>query len=181
MPNIHHAAIIAAPAEKFYNAITRQEGLSAWWTPDTKTKPEVGSVACFTFGSGYFKEMKIAELKPFEQVTWLCLAGADEWIGTTISFKLQTGDKELMLSAHPEAGDQVAQKMNGGIATLLTLQHDNWAAYTPMFAECSYTWAQFLKSLALLCETGRGAPWPNQHRTPVPGVDILDAILSILP
>jgi len=50
MPNIHHAVLIAAPAEKIYNAITSRDGLSAWWTPNTVAKPQVDSVAHFPFG-----------------------------------------------------------------------------------------------------------------------------------
>jgi hypothetical protein len=108
--------------------------------------------------------MKIAELKPSEQIKWICIAGADEWRGTTISFKLQPGDKETLLNFHPELKDQIQQQKSGK-ATLLIFHHDDWKEYTPMFAECNYTWGQFLRSLKLLCETGEGRPWPNQHRT----------------
>lgn len=165
MPNIRHEVLIAAPADEIYKALTCQEGLSAWWTPDTKAKPERDSVARFPFGPEYFKEMKIAELKPLEQVKWICITGVDEWIGTTISFELQPGDKETLLNSHPEMKDQIQQKRNAHQVTLLIFHHDNWKDYTPMFAECNYTWGQFLRSLKLLCETGKGQPWPNQHRT----------------
>ena len=163
MPNIRHALIIGAPAEKVYNAITSQEGLSAWWTPDTMAKAEVDSIARFAFGATYFKEMRITELKPYGFVKWTCLAGADEWIGTTLSFKLEGGDKKTLLNAHPEAGDQIQQNSNNNVTSLI-LHHDDWKDYTPMYAECSYTWGQFLRSLKLFCETGKGTPWPDQHR-----------------
>lgn len=42
--------------------------------------------------------------------------------------------------------------------TWLVFHHDDWKDYTPMFAECSYTWGQFLRSLNLFCETGKGRP-----------------------
>lgn len=163
MPNIHHELLIAAPAEKIYNAITSQEGLSAWWTPGTNAKPELNSVARFPFGPDYFKEMKIVELKPSEQVKWNCIKGDSEWIGTAISFKLEAGDKKNLLNFHPEAAGQVQQQRNHDKGTLLIFHHDDWKEYTPMFAECNYTWGQFLRSLKLLCETGKGRPWPNQH------------------
>ena len=164
MPNIHHELLIGAPADKIYNAITTQEGLSAWWTPETKAKPELNSVARFPFGPDYFKEMKIVELKPSALVKWNCIAGADEWIGTTISFQLHPGDKSTLLNSHPEVRGQVQQQGNFDKGALLIFHHDDWKEYTPMFAECSYTWGQFLKSLKLLCETGKGKPWPNQHQ-----------------
>jgi hypothetical protein len=58
---------------------------------------------------------------------------------------------------------QLQQQRDINKGTLLIFHHDDWKAYTPMFAECSYTWGQFLRSLKLLCETGKGRPWPKQH------------------
>lgn len=164
MPNIRHALIIGASAEKVYSAITRQEGLSSWWTPDTTAKAEVGSISRFAFGPTYFKEMKITELRPSKQVKWVCITGADEWVGTTLSFTLEAGDKRTLSNSHPEAGDQLQQQDSTSV-TLLSLKHDEWKDYTPMYAECNYTWGQFLRSLKLFCETGKGLPWPNQHRS----------------
>lgn len=164
MPDIRHEVLIGAPAEKVYGAITTQEGLSRWWTPGAKAKAERGSVAHFDFGSDYFKEMKITELESAKQVRWTCVKGADEWVGTTISFELQGGDKSALLASHPELKDQIEQQRNGD-GTLLVMHHDGWKEQSPMFGECNFTWAQFLRSLKLLCETGKGRPWPNQHRT----------------
>jgi len=164
MPNIRHELFIGAPASQVYSAITSQEGLSAWWTPDTRAKPERDSVARFAFGPEYFKEMRIVELTPSRQVKWVCMTGADEWIGTTISFELESGDRATLLSAHPEAKGQIQQGRNSGNGTLLMFRHDDWKEYTPMFAECNYTWGRFLRSLKLLCETGKGRPSPHEHR-----------------
>lgn len=166
MPSIHHAVLIGAPIEKVYNAITTQEGLSAWWTPNAKTTAELNSVALFPFGYNYLKEMKIIELKPFEYVKWNCIKATEQWIGTNISFKLVTGDKETLLSLYPDILGQVEQlSVSVDKVTLLTFNHEDWKEYSLMFAECSYTWGQFFKSLKLFCETGKGRPWPNQHRS----------------
>lgn len=164
MKSIRHTLLIGAPAEKIYSAITTQEGLAGWWTPETKAKAELNNVARFGFGPDYFKEMKITELKPSGLVKWICITGADEWVGTTISFELQPGDKKNLVNSHPEVQGQIQQQRNFDKGTLLIFHHDDWKEYTPMFAECSYTWAQFLRSLKLLCETGKGKPWPNQHQ-----------------
>jgi uncharacterized protein YndB with AHSA1/START domain len=162
MPNIHQALLIGASVEKVYSAITNQEGLSGWWTPNTVAKAELNSIARFPFGNGYFKEMKITELKPLELVKWNCIKGTGEWVGTNISFKLIPGDKGTLLKSHPEMLGQIEQLRNDK-GTLLIFHHDDWKEDTLMFAECSYTWGQFLRSLKLLCETGKGLPWPNQH------------------
>lgn len=163
MPNIRHNLLIGAPAEKIYKSITHQEGLSAWWTPNTKAEAVVNSVARFPFGDGYYKEMKITELQPSKRVKWKCIEGDVEWIGTDISFTLLASNKKTLLNTNPEILGQLEQQ-NKEEGTLLIFQHDDWKKYTPMFAECSYTWGQFLRSLKLVCETGIGRPWPDQHR-----------------
>jgi uncharacterized protein YndB with AHSA1/START domain len=164
MPNIHQELLIGAPAEKIYNAITTTEGLSNWWTPGVNAKHELNSVARFPFGPDYFKEMKITELKPSKLVKWTCLAGDDEWVGTHLSFELVEGNKQLLLDSHPELQGQIEMQGDFEKATLLIFHHNDWREYTPMFAECSYTWGQFMRSIKLLCETDKGRPWPNQHR-----------------
>jgi uncharacterized protein YndB with AHSA1/START domain len=163
MPNIRHEILIGASAEEVYHAVSSQESLSAWWTPGTKIKAEVNSIAYFGFGPEYVKQMKITELVAFEKVKWFCIAGAEEWIGTTITFELHPGNKESLLNTHPELRDQLHQEKSDK-GTLLVFCHDDWRRYTSMFAECNYTWARFLWSLKLFCETGKGLPWPNQHR-----------------
>ncbi len=162
MPNIHQAVLIGAPIEKVYEAITSREGLSAWWTPDVKTTGKVNSVSSFSFGEHYVKEMKVLDLQPFELIKWECIKGADEWVGTSLSYRLTSGDRESILKSHPEVSGQVDQLKKSDM-TLLIFHHDEWREDTVMFAECSYTWGQFLKSLKLFCETGKGRPWPNQH------------------
>ena len=164
MPNIRHELIIWKDAPRIYDALTTQEGLAAWWTPDAKVTPVRDSLARFHFGPDYFKEMKITELEASRRVKWTCLKGAAEWVGTTVAFELFPGDRERLLRSHREASDQISQGQ-GDSATLVVLSHDDWREYTPMFAECNYTWGRFLTSLKLLCETGQGQPWPHQHRT----------------
>lgn len=164
MPAIHQAVLIGASAGTVYDAVTSQEGLSAWWTPYATISPEPENIARFPFGGGYFKEMKITLLKPPEEVCWVCVAGAEEWIGTQLSFTLYTGNLQLLGNKYPEIGGQVEQQEDTGAATLLIFRHAEWKSYSLMFAECSYTWAQFLRSLKEYCETGKGRPWPHQHQ-----------------
>ena len=163
MPNIHNEVLIGASAEKVYEAITEQRGLAAWWTPGARTTTELGSIARFAFGDGYFKEMMITAMEHLAHVVWVCVAGADEWIGTVISFELKTGSPAELPTVRPEVRDQ-AQQLDREEATLVILKHEHWREHTPVFAECSYTWSQFLRSLKLFCETGEGRPWPHQHR-----------------
>ncbi|ANH84112.1 hypothetical protein A8C56_20910 [Niabella ginsenosidivorans] len=137
--SIYHRLLIAAPVEKVYQALTTQEGLAGWWTPDTIAKPEVGSILRFGFGPDYFKEMEVTELKPYSLVKWRCIRAFEEWIGTTLDFELEPHQKGCVLLFH----------------------HDGWKDYTTEFAGCSFAWALFFRSLRLLCETSKGAPYPD--------------------
>lgn len=163
MPDIRHEIFIASDAQTIYEALTLQKGLSAWWTPDTVAVPEVNSIARFAFANGYYKEMQIEVLKPSETVIWTCISGATEWIGTSIAFNLQSGTREILLQTHAELHDQLGQSTSSS-GTLVIFSHENWKEYSAMFAECNYTWALFLRSLKLFCETGKGRPWPMQHQ-----------------
>ncbi|UGU16547.1 SRPBCC domain-containing protein [Sinomicrobium kalidii] len=142
MKSINHRLVIEAPIEKVYESLTTQEGLAGWWTSQTKAKPETGSAIRFAFEPGYFKEMKIEELQPYSKVKWLCVKAYEEWIGTSITFELQPHDR----------------------GTALVFHHDRWKADAETYAGCSYDWAIFLRSLKLLCQTGKGQPYPDHHK-----------------
>jgi hypothetical protein len=75
MAHIHQKLLISAPVDKVFQAITTQEGLAGWWTPEATAQPTVNTVARFPFGPSYFKEMKITELIPQRLVKWLCISG----------------------------------------------------------------------------------------------------------
>ncbi|WP_276088274.1 SRPBCC domain-containing protein [Pedobacter sp. JY14-1] len=140
--SICHRLLIEAPVETVYHAITTQEGLSGWWTPDTTAKPETGSVMRFGFGPDYYKEIEVTGLKPYSLVQWRCIKAFEDWIGTTMTFELEPHQKGCALLFH----------------------HDGWEAYTPGFASCSFDWALFFRSLKFLCETGKGFPYPDFNK-----------------
>lgn len=164
MVDIRHTVLIGAEPRDIYEALTTEGGLSSWWTPNAQATAEVGSIAKFPFGVDYVKHMKIVELIQNESVGWLCVAGDQEWLGTVLSFKLVRKDFHSLLVQHPEVKGQIEQ-CTGQVMTMLLFEQKNWEDYTPTYAECSYTWAIFLRSLKLFCETGRGTPWTAQHGT----------------
>lgn len=140
--SIYHRLLIEAPVEKVYEALTTEKGLAGWWTPGTKAKPVEGSIARFAFEPGYFKEMRIEELKPYSRVKWTCIKGFEDWIGTTLTFELEPHRK----------------------GTVLLFHHDGWKEYTPEFASCTHDWGLFFRSLKFLCETGKGFPYPEFNK-----------------
>ena len=134
--NIRQLVRIQSSTEKVYSALTTQEGLAAWWTPDVVAQPKEASVSIFKFGPSYSKEIKIEKLVPNLEVKWKCIAATEEWVGTDIRFYLRPYEK----------------------GTMLFFEHNNWRNFTEMFSQCSFDWAMFLRSLKLYCETGTGKP-----------------------
>ncbi|UYQ94961.1 SRPBCC domain-containing protein [Chitinophaga horti] len=159
MYSIHHQLLIAAPLQQVYRAITSVDGLSHWWTPRTELLSSGAPTLRFHFGNGYFKDMIITGQRENTSFHWKCVAGDPEWIGTTLSFEL-IHDEQV---DQPEMKGQVEQAASDR-GVVLRFQHTGWRENTPNLAECSYTWAMFLKSLKLYCETGVGKPWPGQHK-----------------
>lgn len=142
MPDIKHRLLIDAKPSTVYENLTSASGLAGWWTPDTTGNSKVGGVLKFGFGPDYFKEMKVITLQPGKNVRWECLSATEEWVGTFIEFDIQAEESK----------------------TAVCFSHADWSSYSPMFSQCSYDWAMFLKSLKQLCEQGSGNPFPNQNR-----------------
>ncbi len=163
MVDIRHTLVIEAQPHLIYRALTTSAGLSAWWTPHAQAIPEVGTMAGFPFAGNYVKRMQIVALTTDEFVKWHCLEGDKEWIGTSLTFKLVQRNEFELIEVHPEVKGQLEQGASA-VKTLLMFEHKDWKAYSASFAECSYTWAIFLRSLKLYCETGKGRPWPTQHQ-----------------
>lgn len=144
MVNIIHRIGIKSASEKVYKALATIEGLANWWTDDTAGDEEVGGKIKFTFRTGagdIIGEMKmeVKELNPPQRVSWQCVEGPDEWVGTEITFDLSQQDDQ----------------------TIIIFGHRNWREAIEFTAHCSMKWAVFLLSLRDYVETGNGKPSPN--------------------
>ena len=139
MVDILHRVGVKTPApQKVYDALTTVEGLSGWWTDDTKGSAEVGGVLEFRFPPGGF-DMMVLDVEPNRHVRWEVVEGPQEWIGTTIDWDLrQDGDYTIVL-----------------------FKHEGWKEPVDFMHHCSTKWATFLMSLKSLVETGQGAPSPR--------------------
>jgi uncharacterized protein YndB with AHSA1/START domain len=137
MADIQHFLDIKAPADKVYNAVTEQKGIASWWVSDAAAKPEIGAVIEFNVGKPYHTQIKVTNLIENKLVSWECIGGDKEWVGTKMQFELSENDK-------------------GG--TNLTFKHTGWAAQSFLFGLCSFHWAGYMKSLRDYCETGKGIP-----------------------
>lgn len=139
MPDILHRVGIKAPVEKIFCALSEQAGLAAWWTTDVEASAKVGVVNRFRFGDKGFNAMKVVELSPGKRVKWLCVDGANEWVGTELTFDL---------------------KQENGCTVVLFAQR-GWKEQVEFMHYCSTKWATYLVGLKSLCEIGKGAPYPN--------------------
>ena len=138
MPEILHTLQILSTRSKVYKAITEQNGLRGWWTRFTMAEPTVGYINEFGFGGEFKFRMRIDDLEPDERVNWTCVSGHEEWEGTQIGFRLtDIPDKR---------------------AVLVHFEHTNWTRTDGAFPQCSYDWAQYLRSLKQYVEHGKGTP-----------------------
>ena len=90
MPNIlHKVGIRSSSLDDVYRTLITVEGLSRWWTSDTRGESKVGGVIQFRFGSGGF-DMKVLELQPGKRVLWQVVDEPEEWLGTKNKLRPQT-------------------------------------------------------------------------------------------
>ena len=136
---LHKIGIQSSSPEAVYKALTTCEGLSGWWTNDTRGESNVGGVLKFRFGAGGF-DMKVLELEPNKHVLWQVVEGPKEWVGTKIGWDIKRGEDGW---------------------TLVLFKHAGWREPVEFMHHCSTKWGVFLISLKALLETGKGAPAPN--------------------
>ena len=138
MANITHKIATPADINAVHDALATLPGLNGWWTTDTSGYPGAGGTLEFRF-NGQGPDMKVEVCEP-ERVVWRVAAGPEEWLGTTIEFRLEGEDDGK---------------------TELYMSHAGWAEETPFHYHCSMKWAAFLLSLKEFVETGRGRPFPD--------------------
>jgi len=139
MADILHRVAIKAPAAKVFWALSEEEGLGGWWTRNVQASSIVGAVNRFRFDDRGFNDMRVVELLPGKRVKWECVDGAAEWIRTILTFDLREQDG----------------------ATMVLFAQRGWKEQVEFMHYCSTKWGVYLLSLKSLCETGRGAPYPD--------------------
>ena len=135
---LHRVGVVAAP-EAVYDALTTVEGLSAWWTEDTKGSAGLGGTIEFRFPPVGGFDMEVIEADRSKRVIWCVVDGPEEWVGTTIEWELS------------QAGEY----------TIVLFSHRGWRVPVEFMNHCSTKWALFLMSLKSLLESGEGQPAPR--------------------
>jgi uncharacterized protein YndB with AHSA1/START domain len=150
MADIRHRVGISASPHDVYEKLATIDGLTDWWTGDVRGEERRGGELQFFFGGpGPSAVMQVVALEPDRAVTWRCVGGADEWLGTTITFELQTPETE-------KPGDETS-----GNETVVLFTHGEWREAGPLLHHCSTKWAQFLLGLKAGFEGGKATPYPE--------------------
>jgi hypothetical protein len=132
---------VDSEAKVAHEAVATSEGIRGWWNNRTEGPEGVGSTMKLAFPDTPMTfDFEVTEEVPGERVKWRCLAGPPEWVGTTLSFDIQT-DSE------------------GNTSVLFT--HGGWATTGKSFPFIAYSWAQILPRLKKLAETGERDPYFN--------------------
>ena len=100
---LHRVGVDNASPEKVYDTLTTVDGLSGWWTDDTRGVAEVGGVLQFRFPAGGF-DMEVVDQRPSEHVKWKVVDGPQEWIGTTGRFERRSASTEAGSCTRPATG-----------------------------------------------------------------------------
>ncbi len=144
MIDIVHRIGTTEPVAKVYAALSTIEGLSGWWSSDTRGSAAPGGTIEFTFNKPDGERlgnmhMQVMRLDENREVSWRCTAGPEEWIGTDVTFRLT----------------------REGEHTIVNFGHRNWRKATDFTGHCSTKWGSYLMSLKALVESGEGRPNPR--------------------
>ena len=149
MQILHKIGVNAAP-EQVYNMLSTIDGLKQWWTQYTEGQSEVGGIVSFGFPE-LVMDMKVISLQPNKQVSWECLAGPEDWVGTIISFELTEEQGQTTLNFSQTGFDE-----------------NN----CPCIAHCSTKWAVYLLGVKSFLEQQKQTAFPND-------IQITDAMENI--
>lgn len=127
-----------ATPERTYEAITTQKGLADRYTPRTKAQPKVGGLVEFGFAAeGVTLSFRVKELEYARHVAWSGTGVPPDWRKPRILFDIEPSEESVNLRFR-QTGLPGQYKMAGCF---------------------TYLWGQYLRSLKMLLETGKGEPY----------------------
>lgn len=129
--------VAAAPAD-VYRALTSTDGVAGWWTTRNETSGAVGKVERFWFPDAPMSwDLEVTEARPGEFLSWRCVGGPPEWIGTQVRWTLQPGET----------------------GTIVLLDHTGFEEVGTMYRIVTFGWAQMLERMQRYLATGSPAPY----------------------
>src|SRR5690349_15054885 len=143
MFDITHELRVEALPDAVFAAITTGEGLAAWLATDAEPAATTGSPTSFTFDDRTGTvTVGVDLLEAPELAHWQCTGGPDEWVGTSIAWRIEGVD----------ADDDGTLD---GVSTV-RFWHGNWEYEDGLLPSTSFEWAMRLDSLRRYLETGTG-------------------------
>lgn len=88
MTEIKLAQEIKAAPSVVFPYLVNQELLAKWLTPAVIAFPKKGTFAAFAFGNNVNFKVEITEMLENKALTWKCIDGNVDWVGSEISFVL---------------------------------------------------------------------------------------------
>lgn len=137
--DIVHGINIKTTPDRLYEAITTQKGLAGWWVPKVKAEATVGAINEFPF-EGLTVTFRVDKLEPGRHVAWSSAQVPSDWENTQILFDI-TPDGDIVN---------------------LKFRQTGFASLEGFYPLSNYSWAQFVRSLKLLLETGEGEPYGSE-------------------
>lgn len=134
---IKHLLHISASVSEVFKMISTIEGIQKWWTVQTYGQDQEGGLIHFDFSKRYQNAFRVTKRVEDHHLVWKCESGAEDWIGSEVSFQLDESDGK----------------------TRVRFSHYNFQELNDFMAGCSFTWARYLISLRDVCEGREGDPF----------------------
>lgn len=139
MADLQHAISIAANPDQVFDAVSTEDGLASWWTPNVQIRGE-GEAERYVFGfdDGSVRAVfSLRERQEPERLVLACVGGIEDWQGT-----------ELVFAVEP---------IEGG--TLVRFDHAGWTTEDWYYRQCNSTWGHLMYHLKRACEEGVDDPF----------------------
>lgn len=136
MADINHEIKIQTSLEKAFKALSNLNDLKKWHTAHIEEKGRGEREFNFMATGKPAFLWKMIRIEPNHQVTWECLEGPGDSVGTQAIYKLSKKDDQI----------------------LVELSHTSWPDQEGNFRKCNTLWGILLHHLKKYLETGKTDP-----------------------
>ena len=139
MFSIEHSIEIEADASLVFDAITKPEGLSSWWTAKSSGKLAIGEQYNFYFTPDFDWWAVVVAFEENESVEFVMTDADEDWMSTRLVFSISVT----------------------GVNLLLTLEHEDWKSQNEHFYRTKDCWKDYLENLKKYIEKGEPTIYGN--------------------
>ena len=102
--DVRRTLTIDAPRAAVYRALVEPEGLRGWWSTRAEVATAEGGQTRFVWSATDYTTFRVDRLDHLAAIDWTCvdqrdsnLPEPDEWVGTTIAFRLEEDEGRTRL------------------------------------------------------------------------------------